>query len=143
MREVIGYAVETVKNQANEKDVTIQVNVPEFIHFIKADKEKAAWVMVNLLSNAIRYSPENETIIIQIEAQSDNKIRITVTDKGPGIPAAYQDKIFQRFFTVPGNSKGSGLGLSISKEFMMAMGGSIQVESEPNKITIFTLLFNN
>ncbi len=73
VREVIGYAVETVKNQANEKNVTIQINVPEDIHFIKADKEKAAWVMVNLLSNAIRYSPENESIIIQVENQSENK----------------------------------------------------------------------
>lgn len=140
VREIIGYAIETVKNQANEKDVMIQVNIPEDIPFIKADKEKAAWVLVNILSNAIRYSPEKETITIDIATQN-NKVSIEISDKGPGIPLQYQEKIFQRFFTVPGSKQGSGLGLAISKEFMEAMGGAIGLQSVAQSGTIFKLLF--
>lgn len=139
VREIINYAIETVKNQANEKGVMIQVNMPADMQPIKADKEKAAWVLVNILSNAIRYSPEKETITVIVITQ-DNKVNIEISDKGPGIPTPYQEKIFQRFFTVPGSKQGSGLGLAISKEFVEAMGGTIELK--PSKVgAIFELKF--
>ncbi|MDX1942277.1 MAG: ATP-binding protein [Saprospiraceae bacterium] len=134
VREVILYAIETVKNQAKEKGVSIDVQIPENAPRIKADREKAAWVLVNLLSNAIRYSPEKETITIMI-AEQDGKVRVEVSDKGPGIPIQYRNKIFQRFFTIPGQKQGSGLGLSISREFMEAMNGSIRIEDKAGGAT--------
>lgn len=143
IQEVIHYALETVKNQANEKGVEIKVQVPADTPRIKADKEKAAWVLVNLLSNAIRYSPEKEVITIQTESADNEQVKILISDNGPGIPVAYQDKIFQRFFTVPGSKQGSGLGLAISKEFMEAMGGGIQLnDSEPHGAN-FMLFFKH
>lgn len=141
VQEVIHYAIETVKNQANEKGVEIEVQVPADMPRIKADKEKAAWVLVNLLSNAIRYSPEKEKVKIHVEQGKNEQVRLTVSDQGPGIPIKYQDKIFQRFFTVPGSKQGSGLGLAISKEFMEAMGGEIRLGTSAKNGATFELDF--
>ncbi len=141
VQDVINYAIETVKNQAKEKGIQIDVQVSAETPRIKADKEKAAWVLVNLLSNAIRYSPEKEIVRIQVQLPEQAQVRITISDQGPGIPPEYQDKIFQRFFSVPGSKKGSGLGLAISKEFMEAMGGNIYVQNNTGKGAMFWLFF--
>jgi signal transduction histidine kinase len=143
VRDVIDYAIQTVKNQANEKKVSITVEVPDDVRFIKADKEKAAWVLVNLLSNAVRYSPEQDVVKVHVEQTANDYIQLSVADRGSGIPVEYQSKLFQRFFTVPGSQQGSGLGLAISKEFMEAMGGTIQVQSAPGEGATFLLRFKN
>ncbi|MBK8880696.1 MAG: HAMP domain-containing protein [Haliscomenobacter sp.] len=141
VEEVIQYAVETVKNQAKEKGVSIQLNIPHPSPRIKADKEKAAWVLINLLSNAIRYSPNHETVVLEVFRSETGFVLIVISDKGPGIPIEYQDQIFQRFFTVPGGQKGSGLGLAISKEFMGAMGGGIALKKSKGAGAVFELGF--
>ncbi len=138
--EVVHYAVETVKNQAKEKKVEVVIEMPDPSPMIKADKEKAAWVLINLLSNAIRYSPDSECVLLII-SKSEGFVRMAVADKGPGIPAQYQDQVFQRFFSVPGSSKGSGLGLAISKEFMLAMGGGIHLKKNNGNGAVFELSF--
>lgn len=98
-----------------------------------------AWVLTNLLSNAIRYSYENSTIDINI-ASNDKMVKIAVSDSGQGIPEQYIDKIFDRYFRIPGSKKeGTGLGLSISKEFIEAQGGTIKVESDFAKGSTFTI----
>ena len=107
------------------------MNISENVNFVLADKEKTAWVITNLLSNAIRYADENSTIKIKIEESLNNKVEISVTDQGQGILPEYIDKIFDRYYRVPGTQKeGTGLGLSISKEFIEAQGGNISVKSE-------------
>jgi len=141
IQEVIDYAIETVKNQANEKSVEIKIQLPADTPPIKADKEKAAWVLVNLLSNAIRYSPEKEMITIQVESTDNEQVKLLISDHGPGIPLEYRDKIFQRFLTVPGSKQGSGLGLAISKEFMEAMGGAIRLGTPAKNGATFELDF--
>ncbi|HRP90716.1 MAG TPA: ATP-binding protein [Edaphocola sp.] len=130
VNEVIEYAVNTVKSAAEQKSIQIEILSPNDITIL-ADKEKTAWVITNLLSNAIRYADENSTIKIKIEEALNNKIEISVTDQGQGILPEYIDKIFDRYYRVPGTQKdGTGLGLSISKEFIEAQGGSISVKSE-------------
>ena len=97
---------------------------------VKADKEKTAWVLINFLTNAIRYSPENGEIAIEIYKKG-NAVCFSVKDNGRGIETKYISKIFDRYFQVPGTSKaGTGLGLAISKEFIEAQGGTIHVESK-------------
>ena len=104
-----------------------------------ADSEKMAWVLTNLISNAIRYSYENSSIIVSSSIVEDN-IKIAVTDSGQGIPPQYISKIFDRYFRIPGSKKeGTGLGLSISKEFVEAQGGSIEVESDFAKGSTFSI----
>mgnify|MGYP002896795245 CR=1 FL=1 len=94
------------------------------------DSEKVAWVLTNLLSNAIRYSKENGRVIIGAK-QEGNFVELYVQDFGKGIDPRYHQSIFDRYFRVPGTKvQGSGLGLSISKDFIEAHGGTLTVQSE-------------
>ena len=103
------------------------------------DSEKIAWVLTNLLSNAIRYSKENGRVIIGAK-QDENWIELYVQDFGKGIDPRYHKSIFDRYFRVPGTKvQGSGLGLSISKDFVEAHGGTLTVESELGKGSRFVM----
>lgn len=142
LKTIVDYAVEATKMQADQKQITINTDVPEMVSYVQADHEKTAWVLTNLISNAIRYSNERSTIDVHIR-QTGNQVRIAVRDTGQGIPPQYKEKIFDRYFRVPGNLKeGTGLGLAISKEFMEAQSGSIAVESELGSGSTFTLTLN-
>jgi signal transduction histidine kinase len=83
------------------------------------------------LTNAIKYSPEESTISILV-TKTGNQISFAVADKGQGIDEAYINRIFERYFQIPGRSdkKGSGIGLAICKEFIEAMNGKIWIKSE-------------
>ena len=103
------------------------------------DSEKIAWVLTNLLSNAIRYSKENGRVVIGAK-QEDNIIELYVQDFGKGIDPRYHKSIFDRYFRVPGTKvQGSGLGLSISRDFVEAHGGTLTVESELGKGSRFVI----
>lgn len=128
--EILHYATEAVKIQATQKKINIDTDVQESLPDVKADTEKTAWVLINFLTNAINYSPEQSRIIIRIN-QTDSWVNFSVTDQGKGIEKRYKDKIFDKYFQIPGSNKsGTGLGLAISKEFIEAQNGSIGVESE-------------
>ncbi len=128
--EILNYALDTVKIQAEQKNIQILLDVPNNLPKVNVDNEKTAWVLTNLISNAIRYSYDNSSININIIYSSD-VIELQVKDYGQGISDQYKDKIFNRYFRVPGtNKEGTGLGLAISKEFIEAQGGNISVESE-------------
>ncbi|MBK8389389.1 MAG: HAMP domain-containing protein [Saprospiraceae bacterium] len=141
-REILQYAINATKTQADQKQIQLKVDCPEHISLVQADNEKTAWVLTNLISNAIRYSYDNSTINLSIQEHS-TKILISVKDSGQGISPQYKDKIFDRYFRVPGTKKeGTGLGLAISKEFMEAQGGQISVESEFGAGSTFVLTLN-
>ncbi|MDE1193036.1 MAG: ATP-binding protein [Arachidicoccus sp.] len=137
--EIIEYAVSANKNAAEQKNIKLQINMPSQSLSVFADTEKTAWVLNNIISNAIRYSYENS--IITIDATKENtQTKISVTDTGQGIIPEYIPKIFDRYFRIPGTKKeGTGLGLSISKEFIEAQKGSIEVDSEYGKGSRFTI----
>jgi signal transduction histidine kinase len=134
--DIIQYALESVKFHAERKKVTIEVQSSDHLPAIKADKDKTTWVLVNLLTNAIRYSPENERVILKCFEEKEYII-FSVIDFGPGIEAKYVTRLFEKFFQVPGSPSGTGLGLAISKEFIDAQGGSIFVQSEPGHGSTF------
>jgi signal transduction histidine kinase len=124
-------ALDSVTATAQQKRIDLQVDLASGLLPIKADEEKTTWVLINFLTNAIKYSAENAVILLQVK-QIDNAVEFSVIDTGLGIQAEHISKLFNRFYKVPGSQeKGSGLGLSISKEFIEAMGGSIGVESKP------------
>lgn len=133
--QVVQYALETVRKQAAQQQVNIQTTLPEQAPPILADVEKTAWVLVNLLTNAIRYSPSGSNIQLAIEQAEGQMLTFSVQDTGKGIPPAFREKIFERFYQVPGtqHQKSSGLGLAIAREFIEAQGGIIGVESEEGK----------
>lgn len=139
--ELIEYAIKANRVQAEKFNIQIEVQYPENkIGKLFVDSEKIAWVLTNLLSNAIRYSPENGRIIIGARQTDDNYIEMYVRDFGKGIDPRYHQSIFDHYFRVPGTKvQGSGLGLSISKDFVEAHGGTLTVESEIGKGSCFTL----
>lgn len=129
-QEVLQYAINATKNQADQKQITLLIDCPENVPNIQADKEKTAWILTNIISNAIRYSYENSSIYLAIKEMGED-IMISVKDTGQGIAPQYKEKVFDRYFRVPGTKKeGTGLGLAISKEFIEAQGGKITIESE-------------
>ena len=129
-QEIIDYAIRSNKTAADNKQIKLQTSIAANIPNVLADKDKTAWVLINLISNAIRYSYENSTVVIDLTTD-EKKIQFAVTDSGQGIAPQYINKIFDRYFRIPGARKeGTGLGLSISKEFIEAQNGRIEVESE-------------
>ncbi|MFW0737911.1 MULTISPECIES: cell wall metabolism sensor histidine kinase WalK [unclassified Flavobacterium] len=126
---IVNYATEAVKIQAEQKQIKLIVEANEHLQDVKADSEKTGWVLINYLSNAITYSSEKSTITIRLKEEND-QITFEVIDTGKGIDARYKDKVFDKYFQIPGSQKsGTGLGLAISKEFIEAQNGTIGVES--------------
>lgn len=144
-KAILDYSLEAVKIPARQKQVTIKVEMADIIPFILADQEKTAWVLINLLSNALRYSPEKKCILLVIK-ETDRQIEFSVSDYGKGIEEQYRKLIFDRFFRVPTEinfeKNGSGLGLSISKDFIESQGGSIGVESTVDEGSRFWFRLN-
>ncbi|MES2061216.1 MAG: ATP-binding protein [Bacteroidota bacterium] len=129
--QIVDYAIASVSFQAEQKKVQLEVLKSDILPDIQVDIEKTAWVLVNFLSNALRYSAEKSKIIIQV-TQHDKIVEFSVKDFGKGIDESYQKRLFDRYFQVPTdgqNKSGSGLGLAISKDFIEAQQGKIWVES--------------
>lgn len=138
--ELIDYAVKATQVLAERFCCFIEIDYPEKISKLFVDSEKIAWVITNLLSNAIHHSPERSRIIIGA-VQHEKAVEIYVQDFGRGIDPRYHKSIFERYFRVPGTKvQGSGLGLAISKEFVEAHGGTISVQSEIGKGSRFSIL---
>ncbi len=110
--------------------------------WVSADKIHLTNVIYNLLDNALKYSENQPEIKIELQ-DNDSEIKLSVSDKGIGIPTEYRDKIFEKFFRVPtGNThnvKGYGLGLNYVASVIKQHGGKIEVKSELNKGSMFTL----
>lgn len=126
---IIDYALLANRSMLDQKKIQLQVELEEELPMVFIDNEKTAWVLTNLLSNAIRYSDEGGAICLAVKRMGA-RVLLRVEDQGQGIPVQYLAKIFDRYFRVPGGTKeGTGLGLSISKEFIESMGGEIDVQS--------------
>ncbi|MBP1646332.1 MAG: two-component system sensor histidine kinase [Bacteroidetes bacterium] len=140
--ELINYAINATRVLAEKFGCNIEIEYPEKLPKLFIDSEKIAWVITNLLSNAIHYSEENARIIVGAR-QVDKTIEIYVKDFGKGIDPRYHQSIFDRYFRVPGTKvQGSGLGLAISKDFVEAHGGTMRVESEVGKGSTFIASIN-
>jgi NtrC-family two-component system sensor histidine kinase KinB len=128
--DIIDKAVNAVETNAKEKNISIKKIIANDLPAMHADEDKTIWVLNNFLTNAIKYSSENNIVAVSAY-RKDSSIIFSVKDHGKGIAKEYQPKLFDRYFKVPGsNEKGTGLGLAISKEFIEAQGGNIWVESE-------------
>ena len=138
--DIMQYAIDATQTQADQKQIKFKVSFQENLPNVKADIEKTTWILTNLISNAVRYSYENSTIFLSISTSND-MIVFSVKDTGQGIPTQFHNKIFDRYFRVPGTHKeGTGLGLAISKEFVEAQGGEITVDSEVGSGSVFQVL---
>ncbi|WP_316812207.1 ATP-binding protein [Pedobacter heparinus] len=141
-RKIAIYAMDAVRFQAEQKHIELELISKNNLPKVNVDTEKTAWVLVNFLSNAMRYSSEKSKVVIQI-IEKEGNIEFSVRDFGKGIDEQYQKRLFDRYFQVPtdGNNKsGSGLGLAISKDFIEAESGKIWVESAIGEGSLFCFL---
>lgn len=134
---IVDTAVKAVIFQARQKNIQIITDVPEGLT-VTADADKASWVLINYLTNAIRHSSENG--IVTVTVRPGTTVSFVVRDQGPGIEARYLPRLFDKYFRIPGarDDSGSGLGLAISKEFIEAQGGAVSVWSQPGYGSAFT-----
>lgn len=144
VKDIIELSTFAVLMFINEKEIDLNISLPENSPRVKCDIEKTVWVLVNLLSNAIRYSPIKSKVYIQINI-SNGFVIFSVQDEGQGIDEEEQKIIFDKY--VKSNSskvKGTGLGLAIAREFVEVQGGTINVESIKGKGSrfYFTLPIN-
>lgn len=128
---------------ADEKEITLQYDRIPTHCYLPIDTDRMTQVMVNLIGNALRHTPEQGRVKISVQGMEDSLL-LKIADNGAGIPADALPFIFDRFYKRdPSRSRtegGTGLGLSIAKGFVEAHGGSITVESEVNKGTVFTIM---
>ena len=129
-----------VKHEPINEQVQILWEVKPIDLEIVADEKQIAQVLINLLKNSMESlkSNGNGKIFLKGEINTNGKVLISVIDNGPGITEELMDKIFIPFFTTKSN--GSGIGLSLSRQIMQMHGGSLKVESKPQKTT-FTMVF--
>jgi signal transduction histidine kinase len=133
-------ALHTIQFQAQQKGISLQIDNYQTLPNVIADQEKTSWVLINLLTNAIKYSPEKGIIHLGCFINA-SQLEIFVQDFGRGIEEKYLPKIFDRYFKVPGTHEriGTGLGLAISKEFIEAQQGQLKVSSSFGEGSRFTL----
>lgn len=128
---IVEDALDAVQIQAQQKNISIKTTISPDTPTIHADKEKTTWVLINLLTNAIKYSFESSAVEIFVHPKN-KQVEVLVKDHGRGIDEKYTPRVFERYFKVPGSHERSrtGLGLAISKEFVEAQGGKIWVKSQ-------------
>jgi PAS domain S-box-containing protein len=122
-------------------EIELVLAEPELGLQVAADADGLRQVLVNLVENAVKYSPEGGRVVLELEP-ADGRVRFAVRDGGLGIPASEHERIFEKFFRLDPNLSrgvgGTGLGLYISREILRRMGSRIRVESEPGRGSTFS-----
>lgn len=165
--DVLKGATTSVLPQAKKKPIQLEIDVAPDLGFYRGDKDKIGQIVVNLLGNAVKFTPERGRILLQadrwvgprrepqtteqdhgagalFDLPEETFLRVLVEDSGIGIPAEKAERVFERFYQVENSSTreygGTGLGLSIVKSFVEGHGGDIWCESDVGKGAKFTVL---
>jgi signal transduction histidine kinase len=143
LARMLNEVLNKIRPQVAEKDLTLEVVLPEKLPEPEFDKDKIATVLVNLLGNAVKYTPRGGRVTFRVNV-SDQQIEIHVEDTGVGIAEHEVAKVFDKFFRSSDprvqQETGTGLGLALSQEVARLHGGRISVESEIDKGSTFSLL---
>jgi signal transduction histidine kinase len=142
LRETLSSTVELIAPQVRARGLRLEVDTVDPTVHVVADADKLQQVLLNLLTNAIKFTPPGGRIGVSHRA-SDDVVTITVSDTGKGIPAAKLDTIFEPFVQIDARltrtQQGVGLGLAISRDLARGMGGDLRVESEFGRGSSFIL----
>jgi two-component system sensor histidine kinase VicK len=143
IRALVAQAIEANQSVANDYGLTVRLDDAAAEGFVNADPDRLIQVITNLLSNAIKFSAPQTEVTVMIE-NTDEAVRVSVRDHGPGIPDAYKDRIFDKFVQVDATDRrkkgGTGLGLSIARQIVRQFGGEIGFEAAPGGGTIFSVV---
>ena len=137
--------VETLRPVAAEKTIALEAAITEPSILVWADRDKVNQVLMNLIGNAIKFTPAQGRVAVSASKNGKESVRVTVSDTGPGIPPEEKEKIFDKFYQISEvrgpKPRGTGLGLAICKALVELHGGRIWVESEMNRGSkfVFTL----
>ena len=125
---------------------TVKVDIAEGLPGLSVDPAAVAEVLYILLDNASKYSPPDTTIRIEARLEDERQVRVSVSDQGPGIPPDLRDRVFEKFFRIPGREPfdsrrtGAGLGLPIARRLVEAQTGRIWVEPGVPRGTLFVIM---
>jgi PAS domain S-box-containing protein len=140
LRAVAEQTIEANREPAESAGISIRLDAPPGPCEINADSDRIIQVLTNLISNAVRFSPPGEEVLVSL-SKGDGKVQISVRDHGPGIPESFRPRIFSKFAQAdaPGLrlKGGTGLGLSIVKQIVTMLGGTVNFSDAPGGGTIF------
>jgi signal transduction histidine kinase len=134
--------LDAYRYQIEQNGFAFQEQIEDGLPPVRVDREAIARSLLNLINNAVKYSPQEKFLSVKL-FRSGDEIKLEVADHGMGIPIQEQSKIFEKFYRVGDplvhNTKGSGLGLSLVRHIVQAHGGNVSVESAPGKGSTFTI----
>lgn len=143
LAQVIRDTLESYRYHLEKKGFTIQSEIATDLPEMIFDGEAMASVLINLLSNAMKFSPEKKEVAVKLFKEEGSAV-LQVADKGIGISPKEISKVFKRFYRskdeIVSETRGSGLGLTLVKHITDAHGGKIKVDSEPGKGSIFSVI---
>ncbi len=141
IRELVSSLVHGLEKQADDKGTTLTLVLSDEVPNVLGDRDRLEQVVVNLLDNAIKYTPPGGSVTVSVFSEGD-EVRVNVSDTGMGVPTKDIPRIFERFYRVDkARSRdlgGTGLGLAIAKHIIQGHGGRLWVESEQGKGSIFS-----
>jgi two-component system phosphate regulon sensor histidine kinase PhoR len=142
MCTIVRETAEVIEPQASEREIKVEIQTPEEALVVTGDAERLKQVILNLASNGVKYNRDGGQLSLEV-ASEDGMVSISVRDTGMGIPKESLEKLFQRFYRVPGTEnvvRGTGLGLNIAKSLVEAHSGKIKVHSVEGEGTVFTVM---
>ncbi|MEO7803319.1 MAG: HAMP domain-containing sensor histidine kinase [Actinomycetota bacterium] len=143
LAEVLAGLLATLRGLASAADIKLQVDVPATLPAVRADAARMREVILNLVDNAVKYTPRRGTVRVSLTAEQE-RVSLSVADTGVGIPPEAQEHIFQPFFRAGGTETqrgefSTGLGLAIAKKLVEAQSGEISFQSQLGQGTVFTV----
>jgi len=135
MRELVADCVRAtlVSHHLEQKAISLRIDETPLPMFVRGDPNELQTALLNVLGNAVKYSPEGADVRVSLSVEQDAWVRVSVTDSGIGIPAAHLKRIFRRFYRVPSldalRMKGTGLGLYLVRTIARQHGGDANAES--------------
>lgn len=137
----VASAVEHLRLEAEVANVELVLQPPAGALRAHLDGGRVSQIVINLVANAIKFTPEGKTVTVRVGAHGDTGVRVSVTDSGPGISAENQERIFEPYEQIVGvaRGRGTGLGLGLSRQLARLMGGEITVVSTPGHGATFHL----
>lgn len=143
LAKVVRDTLDSFHYHLEKKGFTLNTDISSDLQEIHFDREAMTSVLINLLSNAMKFSPESKEVTVKLFRENERAV-LQIADKGVGIPPKELSKIFQRFYRskdrAVSQTRGSGLGLTLVKHIVEAHGGQIKVDSEPGKGSIFSVI---